>query len=287
MASSAGAERGTLAWAIDTDPASRLMAVAAATASVRTDAYTARCLLGVGPHPGMGPLSGVRRHTLPQNLTDGTHIRPLCVHPFAGTTATGRVLAGGRIRLIGCRSTAPVAPALQSAWARPKSTWSPMSEPSSGPGSAVAIGDGIGVRGGRTPPHVRRHQPSRRGQVDADRGAVAARAGDRPGRRGARQGRAALDGVGLDGDGAGARHLHQLVGAAVHLPRHRPEPGGHPRARRLLRGHLPRADRRGQRGDAPGRRQGPGAPDDEAVRGVPQPRRADRHGREQVGPSRA
>ncbi|CAA9410301.1 MAG: Peptide chain release factor 3, partial [uncultured Pseudonocardia sp.] len=140
---------------------------------------------------------------------------------------------------------------------------------------------------GRPPPHLRRHLPPRRGQVDAHRGARPARVGDRRGGGGARQGRAQGRHVGLDGDGARPRHLHHLRGAAVLLPRPRDQPARHPRPRRLLRGHLPRARRRRRRGDAARRVQGPGGADAQAVRRLPQPRDPRPDLREQVGRARA
>ena len=77
--------------------------------------------------------------------------------------------------------------------------------------------------------------------------------------------------VGLDGDGAEARHLHHLDGAAVPVPRPRRQPARHPRPPRLLRGHLPGAGRRRRRDHGARRREGHRAPDPQAVRGVPRP----------------
>ena len=75
------------------------------------------------------------------------------------------------------------------------------------------------VRGGRPPPHLRHHQPPRRGQDHAHREVPALRRRAAVGRRGEGARRAAPGHVGLDGDGAEARHLDHLDGAAVPLPR--------------------------------------------------------------------
>jgi peptide chain release factor 3 len=57
-----------------------------------------------------------------------------------------------------------------------------------------------------------------------------------------------------------------------------------PRSPRLLRGHLPGADRRRRRGDGARRRQGHRAADAQAVRGLPRSRAAAAHLHQQVGP---
>ncbi|CAA9325451.1 MAG: Peptide chain release factor 3, partial [uncultured Nocardioidaceae bacterium] len=143
-----------------------------------------------------------------------------------------------------------------------------------------------GGRAGEASSHVRHHQSPRRRQVHADRGAGTARQDDLRGGRRPRQGRPPVHRLGLAGHGEGARHLHHVDGAAVRVRRHRREPARHPRARRLLGGHVPGAGGRRRGGDAGGRRQGARAADAEAVRGLPpQPHTGD-HRRQQVGPAR-
>ena len=83
MASSAGADVGALAWAAVTPPASRLMAVAAATAKVRIDVCT-KPSLSVGRSPRWGSVWLVRRQTLPDNLTNCTYQSPTRWLPSPG-----------------------------------------------------------------------------------------------------------------------------------------------------------------------------------------------------------
>ena len=122
------------------------------------------------------------------------------------------------------------------------------------------------------------------GKSTLDRGARPARLRHRRGGRGARQGGPQGGHVGLDGDGAEARHLHHLSGAAVRLPRPRDQPARHPRPRRLLRGHLPGARRRRRGRDAARRGEGPRAADAQAVRRLPLPQHPRADVRQQVGP---
>ncbi len=62
------------------------------------------------------------------------------------------------------------------------------------------------------------------------------------------------------------------------------QPGRHARPQRLLRRHLPHADRRGRRDHGDRRRQGRGKPDPQAVRGLPPARPADPDLLQQDGP---
>ena len=80
-------------------------------------------------------------------------------------------------------------------------------------------GDAHPVRGGRPPAHLRHHQPPRRGQDHPHREVPALRRRPPVGRRGEGPRRAPAGHLGLDGDGAEARHLHHLDGAAVPVPR--------------------------------------------------------------------
>ncbi len=77
------------------------------------------------------------------------------------------------------------------------------------------------------------------------------------------------------------------LGAPVRLPRPRGQPARHARPPGLLRGHLPDALRRRQRGDAHRRRQGRRAPDQEALPGLPDARHPHLHLRQQARPLRA
>ena len=90
----------------------------------------------------------------------------------------------------------------------------------------------------------------------------------------------------LDGAGEGARHLGHLVRAPVRVPGPRGEPARHPGPPGLLRGHLPHARRRGQRGDAHRRGEGRRAADQEALQGLPHARHPHLHLRQQAGPLR-
>ena len=84
------------------------------------------------------------------------------------------------------------------------------------------------IAGGGPPSHVRDHQPPRRRQDHADREVPAVRRCGAAGRRGQGPRRPAGGDVGLDGARAPARHLDQLDGAAVPIPRPRRQPARHP-----------------------------------------------------------
>ena len=122
------------------------------------------------------------------------------------------------------------------------------------------------------------------GQDDADREAAAVRRRDPAGRHGqVAQERASCD-VRLDGGREAARHLGDELGDAIPVRRAHGEPARHARPRGLLRGHVPRADRR--RRSRHGHRRGEGcrSADDQAARRVPPARHADHHVRQQDGP---
>ncbi|CAA9352577.1 MAG: Peptide chain release factor 3, partial [uncultured Gemmatimonadaceae bacterium] len=139
-------------------------------------------------------------------------------------------------------------------------------------------------RGGGAAAHLRDHLAPRRREDHAHREAAALRRGDPPG--GEREGapRAAPRDERLDEARAGARDLRDVERAAVRLRRDEGEPARHAGPRRLLRGHLPHAHRRRQRGDAARQPQGRRGAHAAAVRGVPQAAHAGVHLREQVRP---
>jgi hypothetical protein len=145
------------------------------------------------------------------------------------------------------------------------------------------------INRGGPPPHLRHHQPPRRRQDDPHREVPALRRAPSPARRGGEGPQAGRRSATSDWmePRAAAGHLHHLHGAAVPLPRLRGQPARHPRAPRLLRGHLPGARRRRRRGDGARRRQGHRAPDPQAVRRLPPAQAAAAHLHQQVGPARA
>ncbi len=73
----------------------------------------------------------------------------------------------------------------------------------------------------------------------------------------------------LDEHRAGAGHFRHQLGDEVRVPRLRDQPAGHAGPRGFLGGHLPGADRRGQRDHGDRQREGRGDPDPEAHGGVP------------------
>ncbi len=141
------------------------------------------------------------------------------------------------------------------------------------------------VRRGRPPAHLRHHQPPRRRQDDPHGEVPPLRRRGAVGRRGEGPRRAPAGHVGLDGDGAEARHLDHLDRAAVPLPRPRAQPARHPRPPRLLRGHVSGAGGRRRRDHGARRRQGHRAADAQALRGVPRAGPAAAHLHQQVGPA--
>ena len=133
--------------------------------------------------------------------------------------------------------------------------------------------------------HVRHHFPPGRRQNHPHREDAPLRGRGAVGRFSAFAQEPAGDDFGLDGTGAQARHLGQFDGTAVRLRGVPDQPARHPGAQGFLRGHVPRAHRRGRGGDGARRSQGHRGADAEVVRGLPPARRADLHVHQQVRPA--
>ncbi|CAA9326421.1 MAG: Peptide chain release factor 3, partial [uncultured Gemmatimonadetes bacterium] len=141
-------------------------------------------------------------------------------------------------------------------------------------------------RRGPPPADLRHYQPPGRREDHAHGEAPPVRRGHPPCREREGAPRRAPRHLGLDADGAGARHLRDLLRPPVRVPGARGQPAGHPGARGLLGRHVPHPDRGRQRGDAAGQPQGRGGADAAALRGLPPPAHAHLHLRQQVRPPR-
>ena len=92
--------------------------------------------------------------------------------------------------------------------------------------------------------------------------------------------------VRLDGDGAGAGDLRDVVGPPVPVRRLPGQPARYAWPPGLLGGHLPDADRGGQRRHAPGQSEGRRGTDAQALQGLQATAHAHLHLRQQVRPIR-
>ena len=160
---------------------------------------------------GASPLRGASPVSLPNGGA----------HPVAVVLAQPARRPGGNLGDCdhghrGCHiRVCPWAPAFDR-WGRGPSSWCRFAARGRQP---VHWRDAHPVRGGCAPAHLRHHQPPRRGQDHPHREVPPLRRGGAVGRRGEGSRRASPGDVRLDGDGAEARHLHHLHGAAVPLPR--------------------------------------------------------------------